>query len=118
MTEDAIRDLVSRLDELDILGFETDDYDIEFQRLEDVAVQMAEQIDYELRAAWRLGYDWVHVYEEIGGREYQAPQQFGMRMHLDHSMDEQPEPPNDTVYRYSYDLRDVTRAQIEEALYD
>jgi len=32
--------------------------------IRDAAEEMQERIEYELRGAWRAGYDYVHIYRE------------------------------------------------------
>jgi len=90
--------------------------------LESAAEAYAQRMEYELRGAWRAGYDYVHVYEKepapapenlsqnLTVREYVLPTHGPAR----------PDPPG-CRYRFTYDLasvpddviRDVVRGDLD-----
>jgi hypothetical protein len=79
---------------------------------------LAERMEYELRAAWRAGYDYVHVYGDGPGdiRSVELDEQFSVTQYILPSNQKQPPRPQTREYRYTYDLTSVSDAEIREAI--
>lgn len=76
--------------------------------------EMAEQLDYELRGAWRAGYDYVHVYDEPPSPPDSGT--FTLRQYVLPTNAEQPPNPVGPIYRYTYDIGSVSDGEIREAI--
>ena len=83
-----------------------------------VAEAFAERLEYELRGAWRAGYDYVHVYGDGPGdiRSVELNEQFSVTQYILPSNQKQPPRPQTREYRYTYDLTSVSDAEIREAI--
>ena len=86
--------------------------------INDATAAMTERLDYELRGAWRAGYDYVHVYGEPPGFRSHADvsEQFAVRQYVLPSNQEQPPRPETRQYRYTYDLGSVPDDEIRAAI--
>ena len=71
-------------------------------------------MEYELRGAWRAGYDYVHVYDEPPTVDPDQP--FTIRQYALPSNGEQPPRPPELQYRYTYDLTSVSDAELRAAI--
>lgn len=88
--------------------------------------ELAEHLEYELRGAWRAGYDYLHVYDEPPGQTWGSDdfaEAFTLRQYVYPANDGVPRPdPDDLIYRHSYDLTsvpdDVMRAAVRGDLGD
>ena len=80
------------------------------------AKAFAERIEQELRGAWRAGYDYVHVYDELPSGE--PGETFTLRQYVLPSNGEQPPRPPELQYRHTYDLTSVSDAEIRAAIRD
>lgn len=83
---------------------------------EKAAEAMAERMEYELRGAWRAGYDRLDVYDEIYGMGGFDPDlTITQYVHPAHEGDPRPSP-DGLVYRHSYDLTSVDDETIMDAI--
>lgn len=74
--------------------------------------EFAEQMAYELRGAWRAGYDYLHVYDAPGPAgpwdDTELKERLTVRQYVYPSHKGAPRPsPDALVYRYTYDLTSV-----------
>lgn len=69
-----------------------------------------EHLEYELRGAWRAGYDYVHLYDEppAVGQDDPLGEQPAIRWWVLPSNEEQPPRPDGRRYRHTYDLAAVS----------
>jgi len=85
----------------------------------EVAKELAKKLDYELRAAWRLGYNYVHVYDDIplhSPTESGGTEQFTVSFRTFKAYSKEPIRPDGLVYRETYDLTDVSDAEVRAAI--
>ena len=75
--------------------------------IQEIAAEYTQRLEYELRGAWRAGYEMVHVYEY--DRLAREPiEQFSIKKYLYVGMKGEPRPdPRRLEYMYSYDLTSV-----------
>lgn len=82
-----------------------------------LVTRMTERLEQELLAAWRMDYDFVYVCHHLGVDDVGGDQTFGYSMSVQPSVHRQPpdmrKSAMDTLIQY--DLRDVTRAEIQAA---
>ena len=78
---------------------------------------MNDRLEKEIVGAWRAGYDQLHVYDGAALGAKDVADTFAMTMYLlpGHDGHGRPDPP-DMIYRYSYDLSDMTRELARKAL--
>jgi len=77
-----------------------------------------ERLEWELRGAWRAGYDWLHVYEPIQELARVAPGDFSVTFRILPSHSKTRPSPDELRYLHSYDLRDVSAAEVRAAVSD
>lgn len=83
--------------------------------VESAAESIADRLDYELRAAWRAGYDYLDVIHDPYTALHHPDDAFRIGMYVwPHSNPEQDWPPRYRVERY--DLRTVTSEEMRAAL--
>jgi hypothetical protein len=88
----------------------------------DVAIAHAERLEYELRGAWRAGYDYVHVYQESPTPRPLASESLEgwsppTRYVLPSDRQGRPDP-NGLDYQHTYDLTSVPDGVLQEAIRD
>lgn len=79
--------------------------------------QIPRQLDYELLAGWRLGFDFAYVWHENTTKT--SPEQaeelsFDVSMYVCHSNDPDWHPSDEVGPVRQYDLRELTREQVRE----
>jgi len=86
--------------------------------IRDATREITKRLDYELRGAWRAGYDYVHVYADPPGfrRHTDLSEQFAVTQYILPSNQEQPPRPETRQYRYTYDLASVPDERIRAAI--
>lgn len=85
---------------------------------EDFAREVRRKMEYEVRAAWRAGYDYVHVYEDAGMQlSGSIEEDFTFRQYIlpANEIECRPNPP-DKIYRFSYDLNSIPDDEIRELI--
>lgn len=85
--------------------------------IQDAITEMSAQMDYELRGAWRAGYNWLHVYDKPADRTIADTDErmlFRLSMYVHPSYQKEPPQPDDLVYRYSYELNDLSRELVRQ----
>jgi len=65
-------------------------------------------LNYELRAAWRMGYDYIHVYGDSAPYSGGPGREIAVRCYTLMSNQRPPPEPDGCGYRYSYDLTDIS----------
>lgn len=75
---------------------------------------MAERLDYELRGAWRAGYDYVHVYDEPPSPPESGT--FALRRYVLPTDEERPPRPSSLIYRYTYNIGSTPDEAIRETI--
>lgn len=79
--------------------------------LQQAVQQYRERLEKELLGAWRAGYDYVHVY-----RVPQDPTEMPtFSRYLFPTDSQHPPTVSDRIYCHTYDLSDISRADIEVA---
>ena len=84
----------------------------------DFAREVRRRMEYEVRAAWRAGYDYVHVYDDVGTQSPRmAEEDFTYRQYIlpANKGERRPNPP-DKIYRFSYDLNSIPDDEIRELI--
>lgn len=85
--------------------------------IEEIARSMSERLDKEIVGAWRAGYDYLHVYDNVGQMgtyEDQVPMGgFMVKKGVLPSNTKKAISTGDWVYRYTYELNDE---EIREAM--
>lgn len=82
-----------------------------------VAEAMVERLEYELRGAWRVGYDYLHVYDDPSPLARDGPETFTVSMYFYPGNEGVPRAdPENLVYRYSYDLTSVPDDVLRQAI--
>jgi len=87
--------------------------------IDDAAASMNEQIEKEVRGAWRAGYDYVHVYGDHPQKSLargDLSETFTMTMYVLPTNQEQPPRPDTRQYRYTFDLDSVPDDVIREMI--
>lgn len=74
----------------------------------------ADRLETELRGAWRAGYNYVHVYDELPSGE--PGETFTLQQYVLPTDVEQPPHPPQLQYRYTYDLSSVSAAELRAAI--
>lgn len=82
--------------------------------VEEAVRDMEQQIEYELRGAWRAGYSYVHVFDDVRPRS--EPGTVRLTQHVLPTNVEQPPDPVGLVYRHTFDIDSVPDEQIREAV--
>lgn len=82
--------------------------------VEQVTRAVAERMEKELFAAWRAGYDYVHVYNGLDCRGVRMGTFSVTQYVLPSNTEQRPEPPT-ASYQYTYDLTDIPGAAMREA---
>jgi len=77
---------------------------------------LAERLEYELRGAWRAGYDYLHVYDDHGEPTPTASEYFTVRQYVLPSTRAEPPMPSDRRYLYTYDIGSVPDDEIRAAI--
>ena len=85
------------------------------QALADMSRKAAERMDYELRGAWRAGYDYLHVYDTLACEGLRGDPFSVQQAILASNGEEPPEPPG-YRYKYTYDIGAVDDAVIRAAI--
>jgi len=75
-----------------------------------------EQVEYELRAAWRIGYDYVHIYDPTPESGFDPSESFAIRQFVIPTNRHTPPRPDNAVYRCTYDLTEVSDEEIRRAI--
>ena len=83
-----------------------------------VAEAFAERLEYELRGAWRAGYDYVHVYDEDPAKRLsrELGDSFSVSQYVLPSNQKIPPRPDTRRYRHTYDLTSASDAEIRERI--
>lgn len=76
---------------------ETDAFDTYLQELQ-------QRIDYEVRAAWRLDYDYAHLYEKVNTIKCEIETMVAKSNHHWYE-NESPTPPDGYQYKHTYVLK-------------
>ena len=85
--------------------------------IEKIARQHAERMEYELRGAWRAGYDYLHVYDELPNGGTDTPEQLlSVTQYVFPSNVEKPPRPPQLRYAYTYDLTSVPDHVLRNAI--
>lgn len=84
---------------------------------ESIRTEVQNRVEQEVLAAWRAGYDRVHVYDKAELGERGLSESFALtRLYLPgHEGGRRPDPP-DLIYRYSYELNSVPDSVFRAAL--
>ena len=82
--------------------------------IEQAVREITERLEYELRGAWRVGYDYVHIYDEPPSPPESGS--FALRQYVLPTDLERPPRPPELIYRYTYDLNSVSDEEIREAI--
>jgi hypothetical protein len=72
-------------------------------------------MDYELRGAWRAGYDYLHVYDTLACEELRRDPFSVQQAILPSNAERPPEPPGYS-YKHTYDIGAVDDAVIRAAI--
>jgi len=75
-----------------------------------------ERLEWELRGAWRAGYDWLHVYEPVRELARNAPGDFSVTFRVLPSHSKTRPSPDELRYLHSYDLRGVSAGEVRAAV--
>lgn len=79
--------------------------------------KIMEQMEYELRGAWRAGFDYVHVYDKMGTlARSEMGEQFSLSQYVLPANHHRPPDPPGLTYRYTYDLTAVPDETIRRAI--
>lgn len=76
-------------------------------RMQDAVDAHRERLEKELMGAWRAGYDYLHVYDNMPAREDVGRGKFEITQGVIPSNREEPPKSRGCVYRYTYDLTSV-----------
>lgn len=68
---------------------------------------MKEQLEYELRGAWRAGYNYLHVYRDLPSRDDVGRMSWTITQRVFPAYSEKPPEPDGVEYAYTYDVTDV-----------
>lgn len=82
----------------------------------EAAESMARQMEYELRGAWRAGFDYVHVYDDASLGMADPAETVALTQYVLPSNRQEPPRPTDRIYRYTYDLGSVPDDAIRAAI--
>jgi len=82
---------------------------------EELSRKVAERMDYELRGAWRAGYDYVHVYDTLACKGVRLDP-FSVQQAVLPSDDKEPPEPPHYHYKFTYDIAAVDDAEIRAAI--
>lgn len=103
-------------------GGQLPNFDEPFEQLRDIQQEIVQEIQeklhYEILAAWRLGYDFLHEFHPIvPTTHYEDEDRFTVGFKVQKS--NRKKPPSYEVGNWkharTFDLRDLTRAQVREA---
>lgn len=89
--------------------------DLADDAMREAVESITEQLEYELRGAWRAGYDYVHVYDALqcDGVQMDA---YSIRKAVVPAHYEHPPKPPGYAYRYTYDLCGVSDEEVRAAI--
>lgn len=81
-----------------------------------ISKEFAKRMEYEVRGAWRAGYDYLHVYDDMNTRTYNGLEDFTICQYVYPSNSDKPIRPDKLRYAYSYDLNSVPDHVIREMI--